>query len=266
MQKNSKDRVFETKSKTFDSQIIPDNKLYNFEFYLSIASTIKALLILVIVLIAASLITQFTVYYLPHYPLKLTLVRLFNLDGEANIPAVYSTFALCLCSILLTIIARTKKSVGNRYFRHWQVLSIVFLLLSLDELVSLHEILIDIMSGTSYSTGLFYFSWVIPGGIFALCCLLGFMKLLASLPSKIRYLFLIAGTIFVTGSLGIEMLGGYYTEIYGQENITYSILTTIEESLEMLGIIVFIYALLSYLNSYLKEIGFRVHLIARKFT
>ena len=266
MKKNSSDRAFETKSETFDLQISSDSGLCNFEFYFSIKATIKTLLFLVFALILASIITQFTLYFLPHYPLKFTLIRLFNLDGEANIPSVYSTSALLFCSILLGIIARSKKLVGNRYFRHWQSLSIVFLFLSLDELVSLHEILMYSMEGATYSKGFFYFAWVIPGAIFAFCCLLAFIKLLASLPSQTRYLFLSAGTIFLTGVLGFEMLGGYYASFYGQDNMTYSIFTTIEESLEMLGTVVFIYALLSYLNSYVKEIGCRVRIIDKNFT
>lgn len=45
------------------------------------------------------------------------------------------------------------------------------------------------------------------------------------------------------------MIGGAYTAANGSEyNITYKLLTTIEETLEMLGIILFIGSLIEYLK------------------
>jgi hypothetical protein len=49
--------------------------------------------------------------------------------------------------------------------------------------------------------------------------------------------------------------------LYGRENITYVLLATIEELFEMLGIVVFIYALLSYLTSYMKGVVFQVNIL-----
>ena len=59
----------------------------------------------------------------------------------------------------------------------------------------------------------------------------------------------------------MEMVGGYYLTFYGKHNITYAILMTIEEFLEMLGIVVFIYALLSYMSSYMKGVSLRFNII-----
>ena len=47
----------------------------------------------------------------------------------------------------------------------------------------------------------------------------------------------------------MEMVGGYYQSHYGRYNIPYNMITIGEEFLEMLGIVVFIHALLSYLGS-----------------
>jgi len=44
------------------------------------------------------------------------------------------------------------------------------------------------------------------------------------------------------------MLGGYHAYLYDTNNFIYEILVTIEEFLEMLGVVVFIYALLAYLK------------------
>ncbi|NER04565.1 MAG: hypothetical protein F6K17_19105, partial [Okeania sp. SIO3C4] len=50
----------------------------------------------------------------------------------------------------------------------------------------------------------------------------------------------------VGGGIGMEMIGGYYAYLYDTKNFFYEILVTIEEFLEMLGVVVFIYALLCY--------------------
>ena len=50
------------------------------------------------------------------------------------------------------------------------------------------------------------------------------------------------------GSLGVEVIGGRYLDTHGV-NLTYKMITTIEEALEMLGIVVFVGALSSYIAS-----------------
>ena len=60
-------------------------------------------------------------------------------------------------------------------------------------------------------------------------------------------MFLISGSIFVLGAIGFELLGGRQADLYGTNNVLYSIITTSEELLEMLGIAIFIYTLLTYI-------------------
>jgi glycosyltransferase involved in cell wall biosynthesis len=68
---------------------------------------------------------------------------------------------------------------------------------------------------------------------------------------KIEKNVIIAGLIYVTGAIGIELIGGRYSELYGY-NVTYFVITTLEELLEMVGVVVFIYALTSYIDSEFK--------------
>lgn len=55
------------------------------------------------------------------------------------------------------------------------------------------------------------------------------------------------------------MLGGRWFEMYGKHNITYSILYTCEETLEMLGIALFIYALLTYIVGQFESLSITVN-------
>jgi len=51
------------------------------------------------------------------------------------------------------------------------------------------------------------------------------------------------------------MISGNYSEFNGVGNLTYDFMTTVEESLEMFGTFIFIYALLSYIISQFEFLG-----------
>lgn len=175
---------------------------------------------------------------------------------DANVPTWYSSFALLLCSLLLAIVARAKKLARARYTLQWKVLSAIFLYLSIDEVAMIHEH-INIMLGFSINrTGSLHYGWVLFGIPLTLIFVLSYLKFLAHLPSKTRLLFFVAGAIFVSGALGAEMFAARQDELYGMENMTYATITAVEEFCEMFGVVVFIYALLSYMNSNLKEVYF----------
>ena len=65
------------------------------------------------------------------------IIRMFYLDGEANIPTWFQSTLLLFSSFLLaTIWSETKET---RSYRYWGSLSKIFLLLSLDEAAFIHE-------------------------------------------------------------------------------------------------------------------------------
>lgn len=125
--------------------------------------------------------------------------------------------------------------------------------MSIDEVVMIHESMSDIL-GESFKSGIFYYSWVIFAIPLIFAFILAYFKFIMDLPPKIRYLFIIAGTVFVMGGLGLEMLSAFYDSLYRTSNLTYNLIMIAEEFLEMLGIVIFIYALLSYLKLYFKDI------------
>lgn len=209
--------------------------------------------------------TQF-ITYLTGHDYQFGLAPQFNLDADSNIPAWYASSTLLLCSLLLAVIGLVKKQLGDRFAQQWLILAAIFLYLSLDEAASLHEMtsrpLRDALKITS-SYLHWPHAWVIPGSIFVLVVLLAYLRFLAALPVKTRHLFLFAGTLYVGGALGIDSLEGYYVHLSGSYNtLTYSMLVGFEEGLEMIGVVVFIYSLLSYMALNLSEI--RILVIDRK--
>lgn len=175
------------------------------------------------------------------------IIRMFYLDGEANLPTWYQSTTLLLCSLLLAAIWSNSK--GSWFRRHWGMLSVIFLFLSLDEAACIHEAISSLLSQFIHTTGIFTYAWVIPGGVFTLVVLLSSLHFLRHLPKRTKRDFIIAGAIYVSGALGWEMAGGWYDSLHGSRNLTYMTLTVCEEAFECVGIILFIRSLLIYLKN-----------------
>ena len=176
------------------------------------------------------------------------LTPLFDFNTEANIPTLYSSFAIIVASVLLLLIALEHKRQGSSYLP-WIGLSIIFLFLSIDEIASIHERFTGPTRESLNTSGLLYYAWVIPYGIAVGVFVISYLKFLISLPKKIMFLFVFSGSVFVSGAIGFELLGGRHVELYGNNNFVTSVFYTCEEFLEMLGIAIFIYTLLSYITS-----------------
>ena len=180
---------------------------------------------------------------------------LFNLDRELNFPTWYSALTIVFCAILLRIIALGKQQQGDRYARDWRLLSVIFFILAIDEVVSIHEILIIPEVSEALNLPWFLHSmWVIPGLVFVLWFARRFSKFVRHLPSKSRRQFILAACVYIGGALVMEMIGSHFAESIGQQHILYAAIATVEEVLEMTGIIIFISALLHYMSQWTSKL------------
>ena len=207
----------------------------------------KALLCIVGFLVAVSTLGQLSKHLLGHGNL-LGLVPLFYLDNEASVPTWYSSFALLLASGLLGLVAATKKNERDSYFPHWMFLAGLFLMLSMDEAVMLHEYPIDFLRNHLHASGVLYYTWVIPGALFVAAVGVAYSRFLMSLDAKTRWGMTAAGFIFVSGAIGIEMISGYHAAEYGENNLGYALIITAEEMLEMLGVVLLIHTAMGVLE------------------
>ncbi len=230
------------------------------KFFLSPRKTTRFLVFLVSSLVLCSLFFQFCIHFIPDYPLRDTFESISNVDKEQNIPTLYSWSTLLFCAVLLFVIAQAKKIAGDRYVNYWRALAVIFVYLSLDEAMMIHEKFIEPLRTSLNASGFLYYAWVIPGAIFVMIFLLGFLKFINALPTNTKRLFLTAGTVFVSGAIGMELLSGSYAELYTNNNFTTAILTSIEEFMEMIGIVIFINALLSYISSDLKRLNLKIRI------
>jgi hypothetical protein len=76
---------------------------------------------------------------------------------------------------------------------------------------------------------------------------------------------LISAFVYLSEAIGMEMVGGWYFDRHnGQKDIIYGIITNFEESLEMIGLVIFLYALLNYVESVPYEIVIRLGATGRR--
>jgi hypothetical protein len=229
---------------------------------------VRAMIIAVLLITVVSFVAR-VAKYMWGFEGYLQPLRIFDVGGERSIPAWFESLQFLLCSILLAVIAVAKKRRGDRYSSHWSVLSIILLLLSLDEVASIHEaigqqserLLNSIMGFTP--SGAIKFFWVVPGAIFVIIVLLAYLRFLADLPRGTRRSFLFAGALFVLGALGLEMLSAQVSSssegianFFGSAipQIMIGLQTCAEEMFEMLGLTAFVYALLAYISTYIEDI------------
>lgn len=171
------------------------------------------------------------------------IVPLLSLSYEQNLPTYYTAVLLLSCSLLLSLIAAGARKNGERFVPAWWVLAAGFLYISVDEVLSFHEEASKLLK----LGGALYFSWVVPAAVVVLLVGVAYVPFLRHLPRPMRLRFLLAGAIYVGGAVGMELPLGWWTVHHGTENLGYGLIDALEEALEMLGLNLFLFALLDHL-------------------
>ena len=182
-----------------------------------------------------------------------------HFNGEANFTAWLSSLVLLISSILLAIIAFSKKQSKDPFCRHWKWLSIIFLIMAIDETAQIHESFAKIFSNILPEGYWFFdakFSFFLMGIPIALVVGLVFLKFLLRLPTKTKRLFIMAAVIYLGGALGLELWSNYLHHVHSHY-FWFRIVQSLEEVFELFGIVIFNYALLLHMEKDLdiKEIN-----------
>lgn len=196
-------------------------------------------------------------WYLNAHPLPptstlYTLLAKFGLDDERGLGTWFSQTILMVGAGLLFIICTIKHKQKNTDAKYWGALGVIFIYLSIDEGISLHELAVaPTQRILGIGSGYLFFAWVIPALIILIGVSLFFLKFWWRLPRQTKILLLVSLGIFLSGSVGIELIeSNYFSVILAWDVAGSAIWTTLiltEECLEMLGTSLFIYALLQYI-------------------
>jgi hypothetical protein len=186
-------------------------------------------------------------------------VPFFDLDEELNAPSFFSVLLLLMCAQLLALIATSQRRQRSPWTAHWGLLACGFLLMAFDEGFAFHERLINPMRA-QFGDGpanLLHFTWLIPGVGVVAAVGLTYLKFLRALPVATCRRFLMAAALYLGGAIVMEMIDGRYAKLHGTDNWPYVLLTTVEETLEMSGLVCFIWALLQHVGSVLGGLRFQ---------
>ena len=137
--------------------------------------------------------------------------------------------------------------------------TVIFLFLACDEFCEIHENLSEPFHILLNTSGILYYAWVIPYGLAAFIILLFAFPLWWKMPAKIKINIALAAFLFLMGAVGLEMLGGQRYEMLGDQlDLGCGILATIEESLEMFGLVLLIYSLFALIEEEYEGIVIRI--------
>ena len=186
-------------------------------------------------------------------------------DLEANIPTLYTIMLLGLASLLCWLVSPLGRT-GTEGKWGWRILGLAFLFVAADEYLTIHETLDKILKNAVETTGALYYVWIVPyaaiAAFFGIILLPWFWKL----SGPVKTLFMVSGLLYLGGAIGMEVVGGLI--ITDPANIAieqnwkipeFVIAITIEESLEMIGLSLFIWTIFRYISAPTGRLGITIN-------
>jgi hypothetical protein len=230
---------------------------------ISVRRVVQGLSILILAFSLVSFIGQVvSEFVVPNNDYVERIAHWLDVNAEASIPTWYAALALMSCSVLLAIIALAGRRHGRPYPLQWGLLSIGFALLSLEEIIGVHSQATKVLRTVASSTdgaGLVYI--LVLGamavvGIIVLVALFG--RFFLHLPRRWRILFGIGLVIYLIGVLASDAVGDVLRSAFGEAGLVYIVVLTLEEALEMIGVLIVIYGLLEYIRTFVGGVRIEV--------
>jgi hypothetical protein len=184
---------------------------------------------------------------------------LTSFSRESNLPTLFSSAILALCGLLAAVVAAAGKDEGKARYLQWMGVAGVFVFLAIDESALLHERATHAVRHfvELERMGLSHAAWTIPYMAAALLILAVYWRFFWRLPRATRRQFGSGIALYLIGAVGMEFISCIWLDTT-ERNAVYYLLGTVEESLEMIGIIVIIAALVSYLEKQYPDFSLRL--------
>lgn len=173
--------------------------------------------------------------------------RLANVDAENTLPTWLSAVMLLVAAALAGLAARHERRSGGRDSGHWTAMSLIVLVLSVDEIASFHEALAGPLRQALGLSGVFYYGWVVPAVAAVVLLAVVSKRFLWRLSPGLRWR-LIAAALYFGGAVGMEMVSGLFAGEVERGGWGYTLASTVEETLEMAGVVLLIDTLLLHLT------------------
>jgi hypothetical protein len=210
----------------------------------------RSLLRLLVALAIAVFLLHYAVMYLRFVhdrEFLLGFAGFLNVDEEESLATYVQTLQLLGAAVLLFAIGRRVRRIGAAHAFGWLSLAAIFLYLSLDEATLLHERLIVPLHRAFDTSGPFFFAWVLVAIPLVGAFVLLYVPFLRDLEPRTRNGFLLAGFLYLCGTLGMEMVGGVWADDRSFIDPVYlNVIVPIEEAFEVAGQLVFLSTLLAH--------------------
>jgi len=168
---------------------------------------------------------------------------LFYLNEESNIPTYFSGLNLFFASIITFCLgSRSDMSIKTTPM-FWRILSIIFIFLSFDEVAMFHERIyrVTVLFTEYFNTPLV---WYIPYSLLTLVVIFFLLKNFLRLDFQSQLYIGLSALIFLTGAIGMEHVSNNCASLLkiNCSNFLLFMLSSVEETFEMISICLFNYA------------------------
>lgn len=191
------------------------------------------------------------------------LTMLFDMDREDNMPTFFNCALFFVGAALFYLAGKSEQQLPRR---PWMIMALTFLFLAVDEGAQVHEqfmlVTLRLIGWDEWHMGWLYYAWVIPYGIAAGALGIYMLRFMLRLPAATRNGLFVSGAVYVLGAVVMEAWSGkvaeaaHDTDLPG--NLAYCVIITVEESLEMLGLILCIHIMMQVLAA--RSVGLQVDL------
>lgn len=174
-----------------------------------------------------------------------TLSHLLSMDGEGNLPTMLSASLLLLCTGVALLCGSAATGVLRR---GWRICAVILLLVAISEGGQLHEAVLGQAVESFEGAGRALYAGLALVGITG--SLLAVRRFARALDRRVRIALVAAAAAFLAGAAGVEAFGHVLREVTGtSETWAYQLLVAVEESLELLGGVLFLRGAVRWLGT-----------------
>jgi hypothetical protein len=171
------------------------------------------------------------------------VLSLLNAAHERSLASWWTSALLVTCCLVSVVVGRLARTGLAK--RSWMVLAAVFALLSVDEVVSLHE------RGAKWTSGVFEtgsllarLGWTIPATAALVLSLHFLVPAFRAIPARSRAMILAGLATSIAGALGMEVVNVLLTDA-GARYLWRHLAMAVEEGAEMVGVVIVLLGVLT---------------------
>jgi hypothetical protein len=190
-----------------------------------------------------------------------SITKALSFAEESSVPTVLSVAGLLAAAGAAGLIMAAAREQRDPLWRSWAFVLGCLLFLALDEGAALHDRLTFPIQGLLDLDGIFYIGWVLPYLALVVLCAVLLVPLALQLPRRTLLRLALAGALFVSCAMGLEMAESVLIQQGAGEGVALrdadlatltktplmTVLITLEEMGEMLAVALALRALLLHL-------------------